>query len=266
MFKFFKRVRQQLLSENRISKYLLYATGEIVLVVIGILIALQVNNWNEGRKLEMRNTENLASLSQELVANQKELTVHIERVRNQIRTGLNMIDTLNNGSITVTRRDTYLLERLGELGPLRLRPLTTTTLDEIINTGSYSGIHSTEIKNNLLTYQAQLSNMKTTMERFEDFWQNIEQPYLITHFSITDMLTNRDEKWNIQDRQLLGEKIPDFKRVNFYFKSNGEAFFNNREYTSMMTSRYFDLRAVLKSMNWLNESIDKLLESIDSVR
>jgi len=46
MLKFFRKIRQQLLSENSYSKYLLYAVGEIILVVIGILIALQINNWN----------------------------------------------------------------------------------------------------------------------------------------------------------------------------------------------------------------------------
>ncbi|MFD2725700.1 hypothetical protein [Hyunsoonleella rubra] len=47
MIKFFRKARQKLLSENKFSKYLLYAIGEIVLVVIGILIALQVNNQNQ---------------------------------------------------------------------------------------------------------------------------------------------------------------------------------------------------------------------------
>lgn len=50
MIKFFRKIRQTLLTENKFSKYLLYAIGEIVLVVIGILIALQLNNWNESRK------------------------------------------------------------------------------------------------------------------------------------------------------------------------------------------------------------------------
>ena len=47
MIKFFRRIRQKLIDENRISKYVLYATGEIVLVVIGILIALQLNGIQE---------------------------------------------------------------------------------------------------------------------------------------------------------------------------------------------------------------------------
>lgn len=50
MINFFRRIRQQLLSQNKLSGYLLYALGEIVLVVIGILIALQINTWNENRK------------------------------------------------------------------------------------------------------------------------------------------------------------------------------------------------------------------------
>lgn len=52
MIKFFRRIRQRLLSENKVSRYFFYAFGEIVLVVIGILIALSINNWNENRKLQ----------------------------------------------------------------------------------------------------------------------------------------------------------------------------------------------------------------------
>ena len=57
MITFFRKVRQRLLIENRFSKYLLYAIGEIILVVIGILIALQINNWNEARKNNMTESD-----------------------------------------------------------------------------------------------------------------------------------------------------------------------------------------------------------------
>lgn len=50
MIQFFRKIRQTLLTQNKLNTYLVYATGEIVLVVIGILIALQINNWNEGKK------------------------------------------------------------------------------------------------------------------------------------------------------------------------------------------------------------------------
>jgi len=50
MIKIFRKVRQKMLEQSKIKSYFVYAIGEIVLVVIGILIALQINNWNENRK------------------------------------------------------------------------------------------------------------------------------------------------------------------------------------------------------------------------
>ena len=50
MLKFFRTIRQNLIDQNKTSKYFKYAIGEIVLVMVGILLALQVNNWNESRK------------------------------------------------------------------------------------------------------------------------------------------------------------------------------------------------------------------------
>jgi hypothetical protein len=54
MINFFRKIRQKLLSQNRITRYLVYALGEIFLVVIGILIALSINNWNEDRKRNLQ--------------------------------------------------------------------------------------------------------------------------------------------------------------------------------------------------------------------
>lgn len=60
-----RKIRHQLLQENRFSRYLLYAIGEIFLVVVGILIALQINNWNEekkARKYELKMLQELQSV------------------------------------------------------------------------------------------------------------------------------------------------------------------------------------------------------------
>ena len=73
MIKFFRKIRQQLLSQNRFSKYLLYAVGEIILVMIGILLALKVNNYN----IEVKNHEQeqrlLEQLHEEFILNKKQL-------------------------------------------------------------------------------------------------------------------------------------------------------------------------------------------------
>lgn len=74
MIKFFRKIRQHLLSDNKFNKYFVYAIGEIILVVIGILIALQINTWNEQRKENAKLKVILTSVYKDLVADS--LAIH----------------------------------------------------------------------------------------------------------------------------------------------------------------------------------------------
>ena len=73
MARIFNSIRQRLLKENRLTRYLVYAVGEILLVVIGILIALQINLWNEGRKDRVKEQVVLQRLLEEFNANLAQL-------------------------------------------------------------------------------------------------------------------------------------------------------------------------------------------------
>jgi hypothetical protein len=78
MIKFFRKIRQKLLTENKFSKYLLYAVGEIVLVVIGILIALNINNQNEQRIKKEKLDAIYIEVQRELAQNIKKTTTIID--------------------------------------------------------------------------------------------------------------------------------------------------------------------------------------------
>jgi hypothetical protein len=78
MIAFFRRIRKRLLRQSKVSQYLLYALGEILLVVIGILLALQINTWNEERIERKQEGELLRSLKGEFETNLKELQQSIE--------------------------------------------------------------------------------------------------------------------------------------------------------------------------------------------
>ena len=75
MINFFRKIRKQLLTQNKVSKYLLYAIGEIVLVVIGILIALQINNWNEERKQRVEEINILKGLKKDFQSDIKDFQI-----------------------------------------------------------------------------------------------------------------------------------------------------------------------------------------------
>ncbi|WP_052188180.1 DUF6090 family protein [Cellulophaga sp. Hel_I_12] len=83
MIKFFRKIRQNLLSEGKTLKYFKYAVGEIILVVIGILIALQVNNWNEERKKKTEVDQLLLDIEQDLISNYKATNFTIDFYRKQ---------------------------------------------------------------------------------------------------------------------------------------------------------------------------------------
>ena len=77
MIKFFRKIRYNLMEQNKTAKYLKYAIGEIVLVVIGILIALQINNWNENRKSDIFENEILTQIRANLIKDKSVLADYI---------------------------------------------------------------------------------------------------------------------------------------------------------------------------------------------
>jgi hypothetical protein len=77
MINFFRKVRKQLADDNKPLKYMRYAVGEIVLVVIGILIALSINNWNEERKDRQKSLQMLEELSTNVVYNIQNIEKYI---------------------------------------------------------------------------------------------------------------------------------------------------------------------------------------------
>jgi hypothetical protein len=78
MFSFFKKIRRRLLSNAAVHKYFLYAAGEVLLVVLGILIALQVDNWNESRLQQEEVANYLANLREALLDDINSLGQNIE--------------------------------------------------------------------------------------------------------------------------------------------------------------------------------------------
>ena len=89
MIKFFRRIRQKLLNEGNLKRYLIYAIGEILLVMIGILLALQVNNWNESNRLAASEIDYLKEIRNDLVQDTLSISVVIRHFKERLS---NLID------------------------------------------------------------------------------------------------------------------------------------------------------------------------------
>jgi len=152
MIKFFRKIRQKLLSENRVSKYLIYAIGEILLVVIGILIALQINNWNEESKTNERQRNYLALVKSEMFNNLDALQTEKQRLNGTLE-GLREMVSLSDQS-TVEINEKELSSSLGKAFSKTIRfKYENGTLTELISSGVLKEIKSDSIRNTLASWE-----------------------------------------------------------------------------------------------------------------
>ena len=99
MIKFFRHIRKSLLMENKTGKYFKYAIGEIILVVIGIMIALQVNNWNESRKAKIKFNSTIEQIYNALDSDYD----NFSRINNNLQYQIKIIDSLIYNPLTIQK-------------------------------------------------------------------------------------------------------------------------------------------------------------------
>ena len=170
MLRFFRQIRKQLLSSNKITTYLTYAAGEIILVVIGILIALQINNWNEHRKVLKAEKETITSLKLEFQQNQETLAGSI--------TNLEVILDATKRLLEHTGPDYKLgsLENVDSL--ISMTPRMSVwdpslyTLSDIKNSGKLSGLTNEDLRLKLIEWESFYSNLLDWAEFYVTRGQN----------------------------------------------------------------------------------------------
>jgi hypothetical protein len=143
-----------MIKENRTSKYLLYAIGEIVLVVIGILIALQVNNWNENRKLRNQEIIYLNNLKNDINAQIHMLDVYIDFEDIIIDQTKDIIKhyELNDGFNNMDS----IFPKLHDLTVRWTFSNANTTLMQLLNSNQINIIQNSQLKEELIAYNQQI--------------------------------------------------------------------------------------------------------------
>ena len=144
MIKFFRKIRQKLLEQSKIRSYFVYAFGEIVLVVIGILIALQVSNWNTNRIEAQEEQRTIKNLHTEFLRNQKILETSINETKNSINTGRYIMSLINTDlDYLKTQKTDSLLFNIFEIGAINV---TENTVLEILQSGKLKNLKNNTLK------------------------------------------------------------------------------------------------------------------------
>ena len=145
-----------MLTENKFGKYLIYAIGEILLVVIGILIALQINTWNQGRNDRKIETQALISLKAEFNENQDRLESLMRIKKRQENDGRSFLDIITNDTIPLSDK----LNAKPPEGFGGTWSVTNAVLNSLLSTGMIE-----KIKNDTLKFL--LTNWSVKVDKFE---------------------------------------------------------------------------------------------------
>lgn len=170
MLTFLRKIRHQFLSENKVSKYLLYAIGEITLVVIGILIALSINNWNDNLKERQIEQRLLRSLK-------KEISSNIEHFDNIIRLHTNSrsicVEILKQFGDSERIINHKILDSLVENAtvPISVNP-QMGVVKSIISTGDIKYLKNELIVQFITMFEGRLSESNDDFNRLLGVWNS----------------------------------------------------------------------------------------------
>ena len=226
MIKFFRKIRQRLLTENKFSKYLLYAIGEIILVMIGILLALQVNNWNENRKINEQELQLLESLQKEFTYNINELDRSIKKAQIIQKRCETILKNTGNHEMKLSKIESDSLINWGLTNIITYDP-SDGILKDIISSGKIQIIKNDKLKNFLSNWNGILNDVKE-----DEIWavterNNIIYPFLYKNSNYTS--TTQSSRAN---NKIISGFDTDYKAVYKFLEfenlANSQRFWNRK--------------------------------------
>lgn len=192
MIKLFRKTRQKLLMQNKTSQYFKYAIGEVVLVMIGILLALQVNNWNEKRIERNEVRAKLNRVLEEIETNKNSINNNINQVDSVLifnnRKTLKYLNSKNRDSIQL------LNNTLGSLGDTRSIVINSPSIDDFIKSGYLSKISNPDLKELFIIIET-LKTFSKTLDQYAINQLNIHiTPYFLKSLNLAQLSQNKNRR------------------------------------------------------------------------
>ena len=236
MIKFFRKIRYNLMEKNKTTKYLKYAIGEIILVVLGILIALQINNWNENRINSYKETSVLANIHKEFKRNKKQLDSVVGTHKKVHRSCSKIISLFPIKS----KPEPKVLDSLSvwlwdSYGGVTFNP-SQTSINALASTSSFNIIKNETLRDLLISWNDLITDYQEEEERSRDHIWDIYDPYFSKHFD-----------WN----------------MNFKDERNDFDVLQTLEFEFLVKSRYDFNDQILYSSGELQivqKTLDKIIE------
>ena len=236
MIPFFRKIRKKLADDNRPLKYMRYAIGEILLVVIGILIALQINNWNEEVKSLTEEKIILKQLQIDFNSNLEQLDQKIGMRVDFIKSSQQLFKCIDDPSQRIKDTIDYYIAKT----------LPYATFDPIIidlaSTGELSLIKNVELKHALTRWTSEINDVIEDEIIWKNYRNDIYFPFLVEHYQLRT-IRNKAYQSNILGQYSLeiNKNIESYAKGNIGNSKHKEDFnslLNNPDFEDHLTRCY----------------------------
>ena len=254
MIKFFRKIRQNLLSEGKTGKYLKYAIGEIFLVVIGILIALSINNWNNGRIDNSKEQSILKNLQVDYISNISNLDRASADFMEAYQASVTLLDIVKDNSSINSEEVDQLIDKI--INKPNSLDLITGSMDEIFNTGSLHLIKDPSLRKQLSNWSFKCTDTEDDIAIYKNYLFDLFIP------SLTKKVKLRNTSVPSFFENDLGLEI--ISKSNFkldYDKTIRTVEFENQLYNNALNYMY-TINSYKVFQNYLKDTLE-LIELLD---
>lgn len=246
MLRFLSKIRRSYSGQGQFRKYLLYAIGEILLLVIGIIIALQVNNWNESRKLNRKAGDVINNLHHEFMVNQDILKDLFDKFEKSKNSNFRLMEFMGNDVSTIPQKKMDSLAYWS----IEHRPFnpSNNTFEEILQSGNLALIKDSELKRLLFSWSHEMENYQSTYHIYELFLENQLITFMIDYIAFRNIDTYGQIQW----------------KSGSSYSSDYTEIFQSRKFENIIDNNLYHLMLLDDHYKTLRDIILKILEKTDN--
>ncbi len=254
MIKFFRKIRQKLLSEGKTGKYLKYAIGEIFLVIIGILIALQINNWNSERIDKKTFNSNLQFAIEDLEQDKTDLIrLTSERKRILDKAGLILQAIKEQKQLSAN-----VIFENSEIMIWKSFEMNSNGFERILSSNIYESIEFQSIREKIRKYQYSYQRINGLEKKLNESIEEMEIE-MSKDGSILELYEYSDLAFSLSYKGKEIDADTDQKIVNYFIDFN-KSYINNPPMISLFQRGKLITRAIIQQYNYhidLGEDLKK---------
>lgn len=254
MIKFFRKIRYNLMETGKTGKYFKYAIGEIVLVVIGILIALQINNWNENRLNNKEEKVLLLSVKKDFLNAISEFEA-LNKIRTRIIESTKKVTNLDPTKFST--------DSLHKIFILTLQSPTFNnkagSLNVLLTSGKINLISNYQLKESLIQWPGDIEDMVEDELSADKIYHEVFIKFIHEYLSFNDLFQYFETQALLRFEKIKMESISS----NSIIKSDYESLLKNKKFINTMQFRAFAYMITNKETESLIKKAKEIIKTID---